>query len=302
MEYPFEVDLHVHTTASDGDHTPTQIVMAAKEKGIRVVAISDHDNVGGIKEGIESGLQMGVEVVPAIEISVADEPEQDFMELHLLGYYINPDESRLKTTLDNVLSARIEQKRRTIRRLQELGFQVPEEDVFSLAKGGVPGKPHIFKIVQLYNSARIIGKQEFYDEYLNIGGKAYFSRSFDLSLKEAIQEIIANGGAPVLAHPGAYSKVKDVDDLVRRAVELGLLGIEINYTYNKNRPYEGKGISTIDLQGIIQHFEKLAYEFGLLKTGGSDFHGSYKSIKLGEMGMTYENYLKFKEGCVLARK
>jgi predicted metal-dependent phosphoesterase TrpH len=299
---PFDVDLQVHTTASDGTCTPTEVVELAAGKGIRALAITDHDNILGVAEATAAGARLGgstaltagVEVVPAVELSTRDEPDKDFMELHLLGYFIDLDDPALKESLECTIQGRVEQKRSVIRNLQKLGFKVPEEEVFALAKG-VPGKPHIYKVILRYNADRVASRQWFFDEYLNIGGKAYVPRPFELSLAEAIQVVLAAGGVPVLAHPDAYSKVKDPAGVVRRAVPLGLRGIEVNYPYDKTRQYTG--VCKAKLQAIIRRFDALADELDLLKTGGSDFHGDDKPIELGEMGLVYEDYLRFKAAC-----
>jgi len=194
--------------------------------------------------------------------------------------------------LERTIQGRVEQKRSVIRNLQKLGFDLPEEEVFALVKG-VPGKPHIFEVVLRHNPVRVANRQQFFDEYLNVGGQAYVPRPFELSLAEAIQVVLAAGGVPVLSHPAAYSKAKDPMGVVRRAVPLGLRGIEVNYPYNKSRRHYG--IPKAELQALIRRFDALADELSLLKTGGSDFHGDRKPIELGEMGMVYEDYLRFKE-------
>lgn len=293
-EGPFDVDLHTHTTASDGTYTSTEAVELAAGKGIRVLAITDHDSVLGVAEAMAASERLGIEVVPAIEFSTRDEPDMDFMELHLLGYFIDLDNSTLKETLNRTIQGRLDQKRAVIKNLQKLGFNVPEKEVFALTDG-VPGKPHIFKVALRHNSDRVASRQQFFDEYLNVAGKAHVPRPFELSLEEAIQVVLSVGGVPVLAHPDAYSKVKDPMGVVRRAAALGLRGLEVNYPYDKTRRHQG--ISKIELQALIGRFEALADELGLLKTGGSDFHGDRESIKPGEMGMIYDDYLRFREGC-----
>jgi predicted metal-dependent phosphoesterase TrpH len=284
---PFDVDLQTHTTASDGTCTPTQVVELAARKDIRALAITDHDSILGVAEAAAAGARLGVEMVPAIEFSTRDEPDKDFMELHLLGYFIDPDAPELDETLERVIQGRVEQKRSVIRNLQELGFDVPEEEVFALTKG-VPGNPHIAQVMLRRNPARFSSWQQLFDEYLNVGGRAHVPRPFELSLEEAIQVVLAAGGMPVLAHPAAYSKVQDPRAMVRRAVSLGLRGLEINYPYDKSRRHHG--ISKAELQALIRRFDAWADELGLFKTGGSDFHGSAKPIELGEMGMVYKDY------------
>ena len=289
---PFDVDLQTHTTASDGTYTPTQVVELAARQGIRVLAITDHDSVQGVAEAMAAGARLGVQIVPAIEFSTRDEPEQDFMELHLLGYFIDLDDPALQETLKRVVRGRVDQKRLQIQKLQELGFDISVKQVFDLA-GGVPGKPHIAEIVLRRYPGRFASVQQLFDQYLSVGNPAHVPRPFELSLAEAIQVVLAAGGVPVLAHPAAYPKVRDPAGVVRRAVPLGLRGIEVNYPYDKNRPHVG--ISQAGLQALIHRYDTLADELGLLKTGGSDFHGTRKPIALGEKGMIYEDYQQFKK-------
>lgn len=293
-ERPFDVDLQIHTTASDGTCTPAEVVELAACRGIRVLAVTDHDSIAGVAEAMAAGARLGVEVAPAIEFSTSDEPDLDFMELHLLGYFVDLDDAALQETLKRVVEGRIAQKRQVIRNLQKHDFYVPEEEVFALA-GGAPGAPHIFEVVMRYNAGRVTDQEQFFDEYLCVGGKAHVPRPFELSLAEAIQVVLANGGVPVLSHPANYPHVRDLSGMVRRAASLGLRGIEVNYPYDKGRRY--RGVSETKLQAIIGRFDALADELGLLKTGGSDFHGDHKSIELGEMGMAYEEYLRFKKAC-----
>ncbi|MFZ5915816.1 MAG: PHP domain-containing protein [Chloroflexota bacterium] len=291
---PFDVDLQAHTTASDGTCSPSQVVELAAARGLRALAITDHDSVLGVHEALAAGARLGVEMAPAIELSTRDEPDKDFMELHLLGYFVDPDDAALNETLVRVIQGRVAQKRQQIQRLQQLGFDVPEEEVFALADG-VPGRPHIVEVLLRRNPRCPLSRQQLFDEYLSVGGEAYVPRPFELSLEEAIRLVRSAGGVPVLAHPAAYPKVADPVGVVRRAVPLGLRGIEINYPYHKNRPHFG--ISGAGLQALIARFDALADELGLLKTGGSDFHGHRKPIELGEMGLVYRDYLRFKEAC-----
>lgn len=293
-EAPFDVDLQVHTTASDGTCTPTEVVELAARRGIRALAVTDHDSIAGVTEAMAAGARLRIEIVPAIEFSTRDEPDKDFMELHLLGYFIDLDDPALHETLERVVQGRVAQKRQVIQNLQKFGFHVPEDKVFALVNG-VPGAPHIFEVVMRYNAGRVASRQQFFDEYLCVGGKAHVPRPFELSLAEAIQVVLTDGGVPVLSHPANYPHVRDLVGMVRRAATLGLRGIEVNYPYDKGRRY--RGISQDKLQTLIARFDALADELGLLKTGGSDFHGDHKPIELGEMGLAYADYLRFKEAC-----
>jgi len=277
------VDLHIHSTCSDGSFTPREIVELARAKGLKAIAITDHDTVDGVAEAVTAGEKSGIEVVPAVELSIKNEREKDFVELHLLGYFIDYQDEELDDILDRIVQARIEQKIRQIKVLQDDGIDVGVKEVFSLVRG-VPGRPHIAKVVMRRNPGRFASKEELFAEYLSVDGKAYTKRSFSLTLAEAIQVVVKAGGVPVLAHPGVYDKVKDIEAMIRRAQGIGLQGLEIAYTYNKNRPHYG--MASTEMQALMARFEALADKLGLVKTGGSDFHGEGKDIELGEMGMT----------------
>jgi predicted metal-dependent phosphoesterase TrpH len=285
------VDLHIHSTCSDGSFTPREIVELARARGLKAIAIADHDTVKGVAEAVAAGEESGIEVVPAVELSIKNEPEKDFVELQLLGYFIEHQDEELDDILDRIVQARIEQKIRQIKVLQDDGIDVSVEEVFSLVRG-VPGRPHIAEVVMRCNPGRFASKEELFAEYLTVGGKAYIRRSFSLTLAEAIQVVVKAGGVPVLAHPGIYDKVKDIGAMIRRAQEIGLQGLEIAYTYNKNRPHYG--MASTEMQALMARFEALADKLGLVKTGGSDFHGEGKDIELGEIGMTCAELQEFK--------
>lgn len=285
------MDLHIHSTCSDGSFTPREIVELAKAKGLKAIALADHDTVEGVAEAVAAGVGSGIEVVPAVELSIKNEQEKDFVELHLLGYFIDRQDKELNDILDRIVQARIEQKIRQIKVLQGDGIDVNVEEVFSLVRG-VPGRLHIAEVVMRRNPGRFASKEALFAEYLTVGGKAYTKRSFSLTLAEAIQVLVKAGGVPVLAHPGAYDKVKDIEAMIRRAQEIGVQGLEIAYTYNKNRPHYG--LAPAQMQALLARFEALADKLGLVKTGGSDFHGEGKDIELGEMGMTCVEFQELK--------
>jgi predicted metal-dependent phosphoesterase TrpH len=285
------VDLHIHSTRSDGSFTPREIVELARAEGLRAIAIADHDTVEGVAEAVAAGEESGIEVVPAVELSIKNELEKDYVELHLLGYFIDHQDEELNDILDRIVQARIEQKIRQIKVLQDDGIDVNVDEVFSLVRG-VPGRLHIAEVVMRRNPGRFASKEELFAEYLTMGGKAYVKRSFSLTLAEAIQVVVKAGGVPVLAHPGAYDKVRDIEAMIRRAQEIGVQGLEIAYTYDKNRPHYG--MAPLEMQALIARFETLADKLGLVKTGGSDFHGEAKDIELGEMGVSYVEFQDLK--------
>ncbi|HID61716.1 MAG TPA: PHP domain-containing protein [Anaerolineae bacterium] len=137
----YEVDLHIHSTCSDGSFTPGEIVDLARAKGLKAIAIADHDTIKGVAEAVATGEKSGIEVVPAVELSIENEPEKDFVELHLLGYFIDHQDEELNEILDRIVQARVEQKIRQIKVLQDDGLDVSVEEVFSLVRG-VPGRLH----------------------------------------------------------------------------------------------------------------------------------------------------------------
>jgi predicted metal-dependent phosphoesterase TrpH len=283
----------VHTTASDGTLTSTEVIELAAAEGVRVISIADHDTMGGVAEALAAGARLGVEVVPAVELSIKNELEKDFVELHLLGYGVYHTDPAFVAVLDRVVQARVEQKVNQIEVLQRDGIDVPVEEVFALARG-VPGRPHIARVVMVRNPGRFASKDALFREYLTAGGKAYVPRRFSLRLAEAVDLVVQAGGVPVLAHPGAYPEVSDQAAMVRRARdEAGIQGLEVAYTYDKNRPHYGA--SPQQVAALIAQFTDLADSLGLLKTGGSDFHGTGKDIVLGEQGLTVEEWARFKE-------
>lgn len=284
----YPVDLHVHTSASDGTDSPAELVSKAKAAGLAAVGITDHDSVGGVREALEAGRRLGIEVVPGVELSLANEPAHGAVEMHLLGYFIDPDHPVLTATIRRMIEARIEQKLAIVRNLQKLGFDVPEEEVLALADGGVPGRMHIAQVAMRHNPDRFPGPEVLFREYISEGGRAYVPRTFQLSLEEGIRVIREAGGLPVLAHPGAYTSVRDMEGFIRAAVEMGLAGLEGPYPYDKNRPFLRSDNG--ELEQAVSRFTALAQSLGLMVTGGSDYHGSRKGIALGEQGLTLEAF------------
>jgi len=292
MNARFPVDLHVHTAASDGSDTPAGVVARARRLGLRALAITDHDTVAGLDEAREAGHAAGVEVVPGVEISIANQPELDCLEIHLLGYFIDPAHPDLAEALRRARCARVEQKVAAVKRLQALGFDVPVEEVLALAGCGVPGRMHIAQVAFARNPGRFADREQIFREYLSPGGKAYVPRGYQITLSEAATLIRRAGGLPVLAHPAGYRLVRDPQGLVRRAAGLGVAGLEGRYTYDKNRPHFGLDVAS--LGALIATYTALAGALGLALAGGSDYHGERKSIELGEQGLTDEEFAAFK--------
>jgi predicted metal-dependent phosphoesterase TrpH len=257
---------------------------------VRVLALTDHDSVLGVDEAILAGRAAGVSVVPAIEFSTRSELDRDFADINILAYGIDPHNTQLGEVLKRVIDSRVEQKIRQIERLQSYGIDVPVAEVLALAKG-VPGRMHIASIALAHNPQRFTSIQDVFVQYLapDAPNSTYVARAFSLRVEDAIEVTHAAGGIAVLAHPGAYTRVRAIEDATRRMRDAGLDGLEVNYTYAQNRGHFGA--SPAQVAALIAHFGALAHALGLLQTGGSDYHGTAKpGILPGQAGLTMQEW------------
>jgi len=256
------IDLHTHTTASDGTLSPKELVEHAYGSGLTAVAITDHDTIGGIEEALSQGKKIGLEVVPGVEISV------DFHgEMHILGYFINLESPVLQETLEQLREYRKERNPQIIRKLNDLGFTITLEEVKEVARGAVIGRPHIAKV--LLDKGYVQSLDQAFGEYLATGRPAYVKKE-KLTPQEAIAAIVSSGGLPVLAHPKYLGLTREeLHALLFSLTGVGLKGIEAYYTTHSSAE--------------TQFYLALAEQHGLAVTGGSDFHGSNKpDIELGK--------------------
>jgi len=255
------IDLHTHSTASDGSMKPQELVRHAKRCGLAAIAITDHDTIDGIEEAVKEGLCLGVEVIPGLEISVDFNPE-----MHILGYFPGEAYLKIKNTLVSLKRNRDERNPKIINRLNELGFDISMEEVEKEAHGAITGRVHIAKV--LADKGYVANVEEAFKKLLLSGRPAYFKKE-KLTPGQGIREIICAGGAAVLAHPIYLHKdIEELDGIVYELKTAGLTGIEAYYV--DNTPEE-----TRDLLN-------LAGKHKLLVTGGSDFHGRFKpDIEIG---------------------
>lgn len=242
------VDLHVHTNASDGTEEPGLVVLKAAGMGLEAVAITDHETVDGILPALEAGRKLSIEVVPGVELST----EEDRKEIHLLGYFIDFCCSELNARLEQLRAHRAERALKMIRNLKEMGIPLPPESVFVEAGRAAPGRPHIARALVKEGFAANLG--EAFDRYLRKDSPAYVPR-FKYPPLEAVQLIVRAGGVPVLAHPG----LAGCDDLVPGLVKAGLMGLEVYYPAHS--------------PSQVEHYLMLCRQYGLIPTGGSDYHG-----------------------------
>lgn len=286
MSIAYPVDLQVHSTCSDGTETPTALVQHAAQLGIQVLALTDHDSTLGVDKALIAGQMFDVTIIPAIEFSTKSEPERDYLDINILGYGIQHHNPELLRMLQIVYEHRVQQKIRQIERMQAYGLDVPVDEVLSLA-GGVPGRVHIAQVALARNATRFTSIKDVFDQYLatDAPNSTYVPRTFSLRVEEAIELTHQAGGIAVLAHPGSYTRIHNVDDVVRRLRAAKLDGLEVRYTYAQNRGHYQA--SPAEVTALIAHFDALASELDLLKTGGSDYHGTAKpGILPGQAGLS----------------
>ena len=257
------IDLHIHSTASDGTFSPTEIInealkLSGKENPV-VLALTDHDTVSGIEEFQKAASKHKEQLttIPGIEIST----NYHGIEIHILGYNINPLNKPLLNKLTIYRESRDGRNAKIIEKLQEQGFKISMDEIHPDKPGETIGRPHIAKLLMKKNYVSSI--QEAFDKYLAEGKSCYVERIMPTP-QEAIDLIKNSGGIPVLAHLMLYKKLNAAqkETLVHELKESGLVGIETYY--NTYTPVEQSYVSD------------LAKQWGLLETGGTDFHGQNK--------------------------
>jgi len=262
IENPKWVDLHTHSTFSDGSMTPTGLVAEAGTAGLAAIALTDHDTCEGVEEFLAAGKRSGMETMSGVEISV----EFSGRTVHMLGYGINPAHERLRTILQELVEGRNARNAKIIRKLQLLGIAIELDEVKAIAGEQVIGRPH-FALV-LIRKGIVNSFEEAFDRYLARGRVAYYDR-FRLSPEEAIRLIAEAGGVAVLAHPYYMGLSSDLlTATLTRLKEAGLAGLEAYYSDHTEEQ--------------TRLYLEMAERFGLLVTGGTDFHGVIKpAIALG---------------------
>jgi 3',5'-nucleoside bisphosphate phosphatase len=269
------IDLHMHSTCSDGTYSPSELVQRAKAAGLTRMALTDHDTVAGLSEARAEAERQGIAFLGGLEISAELQPGT----MHILGYGFDEGSSDLRGRLEHVQEARRERNPKIVERLVGLGFDLTMEEVAGKAGGTVVGRPHFAQVMVEKGYAQ--NTQEVFDKYLAKGKPAYLDKE-RLSPEESVAAIRAAGGVAVLAHP-LQLKAKDeseLESIIERLASAGLQGMECYY---RNHTEED-----------TRKFLALAKRYGLVATGGSDFHGTNRPhISLG----TGEGNLKVPEEC-----
>ena len=250
------VDLHLHSTASDGTDPPRRIVELAHQAGLKAIALTDHDNLDGIEEARTAAAGLELEVVAGTELSV----EWNGGAVHLLVYFLEPGPGPLQDRLRWLQESRHARNLRIVDRFNELGIPLTYEEVESEAGGRGVGRPHFAAVLLARGHVRTIG--EAFDRYLATGGIAYQPRD-RLDAGEAIELAGASGAVSVIAHPHTIGAGRtEYDEAFRGLAEAGVDGIEAHY-------------AEYDI-GQRAHLASVAERMGLVATGGSDYHGAYK--------------------------
>ena len=256
------VDLHMHTNCSDGVLSPASLVHLAHDRGLGVIAITDHDTVNALPEALEAGEELGIEIIAGVELSV------DVLgkELHLLGYFFDPDDADLRSHLEKFRKDRKERAYHMVERLQQSGINLSMQEVEAQAQGDVLARPHIAKA--MLQAGIIQHEEEAYQQYIGDNSNAFVQKNLP-SVEESVDLLHRAGGIGVLAHPGHWV----TDRQIKRMCEAGLDGIETVHPAHDEM--------------LVRYYRQKAIDLFLAQTGGSDFHGSRESDlrHLGEIGM-----------------
>ncbi|MSO44714.1 MAG: PHP domain-containing protein [Thermoleophilia bacterium] len=246
------LDLHAHTNRSDGSHDPADLVEYAATRAVAVLAITDHDTMAGVPEGVAAGRTVGVRVIPGIELSV----QLPHGSMHLLGYFPDEAPEPLHGRLDEFATRRAHRARTIVDRLNDHGVPLDWQDVLDGARGALLGRPHIAEA--LVRAGHVASRREAFDIWLGDGRPAN-TDSDGIDPDDAVALIIESGGAPVLAHPATLAlDDPHLDPFIGRLAAAGMVGIEVH------RPEH-----TADQ---FARFAALARKWRLIPSGGSDYH------------------------------
>ena len=241
-------DLHAHTHCSDGHLSPAELVAKARQCGLKALAITDHDCIDGLAEGLVAGARHGIEVIAGVELSVTVAAD----EVHLLGYFFDPDHTGLCDHLEVFQQQRWVRAVRMVDRLNALGVSLSVEAVQAQAKGRALGRPHVAEA--LLAGGYVSTAQEAFERYLHDGGPAFVAKSL-FPAHEALALLHEAGGIGVLAHPGHWTS----DATLMALIRVGMDGIETIHPSHDAT--------------LTRYYRQIARDFVLLETGGSDYHG-----------------------------
>lgn len=251
------VDLHAHSTASDGELTPAALVQYARERGLSALALTDHDTVDGLDAAIQAARGTGLELVPGVELS-CDVPKN---EVHILGYFINWHDANFQTMLAKFRDGRYGRAEKMTKKLTTFGAPITFERVRQIAGDASIGRPHVAQA--LVEAGHVATISEAFERFIGRNGPAYVER-FRLTPEDAVALILRAGGVPVLAHP------REVTQYIEPLVKVGLIGLEALYGM-----YD---------EATRADLIRRAEQSDLIVTGGSDFHGLNRMAYLNDLG------------------
>ena len=259
--------MHIHTTFSDGNLTPDEVIMRAKESELSAIAFADHDSVDALNNYTDS---MGIEIIPATELSAREKN----MSIHVLGYFIDHKNEKLIQFTKRLKKARISRSKKMVEKLNEFGFDITMDEVRKKVKGEIIGRPHIARV--LLDKGVINEMRDAFFLYIGNNKPCYVPKP-EISVKE-IAGIIKNaGGIPVLAHPIYLGD----DNLISKFIDDGIEGLEVWYPSHEKRD--------------VERYLKIAEEENLIVTGGSDSHGDIEPYqKIGNFRVDYEVLTKMR--------
>ena len=266
------IDLHTHTTASDGSLAPAALIDAARAAGLRVISITDHDTTAGFETVMDTAARAGVELVPGIEISAVG----DGRDVHVLGYFIDPSSSTLRAFLARQRADRVRRVEEMTRRLAALGCPISRDAMLeTVASGRSVGRPQI--AAALVDAGYVQTRDEAFERFLEQGGPAYVPRQ-GVAPEEVVAIVHAAGGLASLAHPGVTRR----DDRIAALAAAGLDALEARHSDHD--------------AATEQRYRRVARDLGLLVTGGSDFHGEggHRVARLGLVSIADEDYAAFR--------
>jgi len=279
-----KIDLHMHSTASDGKMSPRELVDWAVEKNISAIAITDHEVVEGSREAIEHAKDKGIEIVPGIEIGACDD-EVGAYDVHIVGMFLDLENERLANLSERLMEARAVQKKEIIRRLNELGYDITFEELKKEVSGVNYGHPHIARILmRKYDEFEEMS--DVFDKLIGGSGAAHV-RQWKDTMKNTIDIIHDAGGIAILAHPMFYGD--DGCDVVERFVQLGGDGIEVDYFYGSRKIDEDRA------RNLVKEAGDIARENGLVVSGGGDFHSNDNVLEIGDYGVGVDEFENLKE-------
>jgi len=251
-----KIDLHIHTDNSDGLLSVKELIKLASERKMDHIAITDHDSIAGLAEAEALTEKYGINLIPAVEVSSFYKG----LDVHILAYYIDPDNDRLLNMLKTIQSGRFVRAQRIVKLLKHQGVNLSLDEIIQLTgENSLIGRPHIAQAI--VNAGYTKTKQESFDRYIKEGRPAFVTKPVP-STKKVVKTIKKAGGIPVLAHPYTIGK----DDLIFDLIGFGIKGMEVYYAKCNEE--------------IVSYYERIACDFDLIRTGGTDFHGSAFDLEL----------------------